>query len=131
MGREINPDLSNSTEWAKKDSVSCNPAGYQIASKDAFLAGINSLKQHDGETTLEDGKCKWARCASPGAAVWWCNYAGFEIKTSHNTIANKAKKVVDECSADGTDAWGNKALAGAVEIEGKWQVLVMGDSDLC
>ncbi|KAL3496693.1 hypothetical protein BJX62DRAFT_232362 [Aspergillus germanicus] len=131
MGRPINPDLANSTEWAKKDSLTCNPPGYQIASKDAFIDGIKFLKKHDGKTSLADGQCKWANCAAPSAAIWWCNTAGKEIKNSHKTIAKKAQKVIDKCKAEGTDPWGNKALAGIVEVDGKWKVMVMRDSHLC
>ncbi|KAL2839685.1 hypothetical protein BJX68DRAFT_272008 [Aspergillus pseudodeflectus] len=134
MGREINPDLANSTEWAKmakKESLTCNPSGIQIASRDAFIDGIKFLKKHGDKTSLEDGRCKWANCASPGAAIWWCNIAGKEIKNSHKTIAKKAQKVVDSCKDEGTDSLGNKALSGILEVNGIWKVMLMRDSKLC
>ncbi|KAL3463451.1 hypothetical protein BJX64DRAFT_257319 [Aspergillus heterothallicus] len=113
----------------QKAVIGCEVNGFNKASKSGIQIGINQLKKNNGETTTKDHKCKWASCTAPGAAIWWCNYAGEDVTTTTGMIAWMAQQILDNCRASRKN--GEDVVSGVFDQDNAWRVLVIEDKHLC
>ncbi|KAL2822884.1 hypothetical protein BJX63DRAFT_426721 [Aspergillus granulosus] len=124
------PSALAARDTAASSVISCNPDGFDKASKSGIKTGIKHLKLYNGSTSCHTGKCKWASCTAPGAAIWWCNYAGHDVITTYRVIAKFAQEIMDSCQAS-KDDFGDSVVSGIWDEQNQWRVLVMKDKHLC
>ncbi|KAJ2904990.1 GMP synthase [Zalerion maritima] len=134
--RDVEGGHQNSLETRQRDGdpqyhhFLCWVPG-QPTNRDEAVRGVEYLEGLDGSPKIRAKGCDRVSCAHD-TAIWWCNDNDHTLVLhSWITLADGARRIVDDCQTNTYTAYDQDVTAGQNFNLGGFNVLIRDDDDHC